>query len=166
MALLTIVNILKLMMAMTMMMMLIMVMMMMMKRMMRMMRMMWMLLLMMIMMIMMMMMVMSRRRSRIEVWLSSYIILWGRIYFVITVTSQWARWRLKSPASPLFAQPFIQAQIKENIKAPRHWALCGEYSLHKWPITRKVFCIWWRHHVHALTFMLVWLISLSKRDSL
>ena len=26
----------------------------------------------------------------------------------------------KSPASLLFAQPFIQAQIKENIKAPRH----------------------------------------------
>ena len=45
-------------------------------------------------------------------------------YFVyllghITVTSQWARCRLKTPASPLFTQPFIQAQIKENIKAPR-----------------------------------------------
>ena len=25
----------------------------------------------------------------------------------------------------IFAQPFIQAQIKENIKAPRHWPLCG-----------------------------------------
>ena len=28
-------------------------------------------------------------------------------------------WRLKSPASPLFTQPFNQAQIKENIKTPR-----------------------------------------------
>ena len=28
--------------------------------------------------------------------------------------------RLKSPASPLFAQPFIKEEIKENIKAPRH----------------------------------------------
>ena len=37
----------------------------------------------------------------------------------ITVTSWWARWRLKSPASRLFTQPFIQAQIKENIKALR-----------------------------------------------
>ena len=35
----------------------------------------------------------------------------------------WVRWRLKSPASPLFTQTFIQAQIKENIKAPRHWPL-------------------------------------------
>ena len=26
------------------------------------------------------------------------------------------RWRLKSPASPFFTQPFIQAQIKETIK--------------------------------------------------
>ena len=33
----------------------------------------------------------------------------------ITVKSQWARWRLKSPASRLFTQPAIQAQIKENI---------------------------------------------------
>ena len=24
--------------------------------------------------------------------------------------------------------PFIQAQIKENIKAPRHWPLCGEFT--------------------------------------
>ena len=34
-----------------------------------------------------------------------------------------ARWRLKSPASRLFTQPFIQAQVKENIKAPHHWPL-------------------------------------------
>ena len=27
----------------------------------------------------------------------------------ITITSKWARWRLKSPASRLFTQPFIQA---------------------------------------------------------
>ena len=32
-------------------------------------------------------------------------------------------------------------QIKENIKAPRHWPLCGESvnSPHKWPVTRKMF---------------------------
>ena len=28
----------------------------------------------------------------------------------------------------LFTQPFIQTQIKENIKAPRHWPLCGEFT--------------------------------------
>ena len=35
---------------------------------------------------------------------------------------------LKSPASWLFTQPFIQAQIKENIKALRYWPLCGEFT--------------------------------------
>ena len=24
--------------------------------------------------------------------------------------------------------PFIQTQMKENIKAPRHWPLCGEFT--------------------------------------
>ena len=48
----------------------------------------------------------------------------------ITMTSKWARWRLKSPASRLFTQPFIQAQIKENIKAPRHRPLCDRWIPH------------------------------------
>ena len=43
----------------------------------------------------------------------------------ITLAVQWSRWRLKSPVSRLFAQPFVQAEIKENIKAPRHWSLWG-----------------------------------------
>ena len=46
------------------------------------------------------------------------------VLHIITMTLKWARWRLKSPASRLFTQPFIQAQIKENIKAPRHLPLC------------------------------------------
>ena len=63
----------------------------------------------------------------------------------ITVTSLWARWRIKSPVSRLFTQAFIQTQIKENIKAPRHWPLCGEFigdrwiPPHKWPVPRKMF---------------------------
>ena len=32
-------------------------------------------------------------------------------------------------------EPFIQAKIKENIKAPRHWPLWGEFSGDRW-ITR------------------------------
>ena len=28
----------------------------------------------------------------------------------------------------LFIQPFIQAQIKENFKAPCHWPLWGEFT--------------------------------------
>ena len=31
-----------------------------------------------------------------------------------------------------FTQPFIQTQIKENIKAPRHWPLCGEFTGDRW----------------------------------
>ena len=50
----------------------------------------------------------------------------------ITVTSEWARWRLKSPTSPLFTQPFIRVQIKENIKAQRHSPLCGEFTGDRW----------------------------------
>ena len=50
----------------------------------------------------------------------------------ITMTSQWARWRLKSPASRLFTQVFIQTQIKENIKALRHWPLWGEFTGDRW----------------------------------
>ena len=51
----------------------------------------------------------------------------------------------KSPASWLFTQPLIQAQINQNIKAPRHWPFVrGIHRLpvnspHKWPVTRKIF---------------------------
>ena len=40
--------------------------------------------------------------------------------------------RLKSPASWLSIQPFVQAQVKENIKAPRHWPLWGEFTGDRW----------------------------------
>ena len=58
---------------------------------------------------------------------------------------------LKSPASRLFTQPFIQAQIKENIKAPRHRPLCGEFTGSRWFPRKgasyaKNVSIWWRHH--------------------
>ena len=58
----------------------------------------------------------------------------------------------KAPASRLFTRPFIQAQIKENIKAPRHWPLCGEFTGHRWIPPQRVssaenISIWWRHHV-------------------
>ena len=50
------------------------------------------------------------------------------IYVTITKTSQWARWLLKSPDSRLFTQLYIQAKVEENIKAPCHWPLCGEFT--------------------------------------
>ena len=38
----------------------------------------------------------------------------------------------KSPASRLFTQQFIQTQIKEKIKAPRHWPLCRKFTGDRW----------------------------------
>ena len=84
------------------------------------------------------------------VYASSYISLDQEALNIWTILAQlrpWtlrARYRLKSAASPLFTQPFIQTQIKENIKAPRHWPLGGIHrgpvnSPHKWPATRKMF---------------------------
>ena len=55
----------------------------------------------------------------------------------ITVTSQWARWRPKLPASRLFTQPFFHSHIKESIKALRHWPLWGEFTGDRWiPCTK------------------------------
>ena len=72
----------------------------------------------------------------------------------ITMTAWWPRWRLKSPASRLFTQPFIQGQIKENIKASRHWSLCevaGEFPLQRASNAENV-SIWWRHHASTLIY--------------
>ena len=51
----------------------------------------------------------------------------------------------------LFTEPFIQTQIKENMKAPRHWLLCGEFTgTGEFPAQRASYAknvsIWWRHH--------------------
>ena len=61
-----------------------------------------------------------------------------------------------------FTQPFIQTQIKETIKAPRHWPLCGEFTgPGEFPTQRASYAenvsIWWRHHVEmADSDGLVW----------
>ena len=56
----------------------------------------------------------------------------------------------------LFAQPFVWAQIKKNIKALRHWPLWGEFTGARWiPSQRgsnaENVSIWWRHHVQIRT---------------
>ena len=63
----------------------------------------------------------------------------------------WPQWRLNSQAWRLFTQAFIQAQIKENIKAPRHWPLCGEFTgtsefSAQMASNKENVSIWWRHH--------------------
>ena len=52
--------------------------------------------------------------------------------------------------SVVCSTPFVKAQMKEHIKAPRHWPLRGES---RWPLgsPQKVsnaqnVSIWWRHH--------------------
>ena len=50
---------------------------------------------------------------------------------IITVTSKCVSWRLKSTACRVFAQPFVQAHIKENIKDTCYGHLCG---VHQWPV--------------------------------
>ena len=45
----------------------------------------------------------------------------------------------------------FKAQIRENIKALRHWPLCGEFTGGRWIPRRKAsnaenVSIWWRHH--------------------
>ena len=52
----------------------------------------------------------------------------------------------------IFAQPFVQAHMKENIKAPRHWSLWGEAtgapvdSPHKRASNAENVSVWWRFH--------------------
>ena len=85
--------------------------------------------------------------------------IWGTcewLFLSITMTSKYTQWRLKSPALRLFTQLFIRAQIKENIKAPRHWHCAGNS-----PVTGEFppqmasnadnVSIWWRHHAEIYT---------------
>ena len=68
----------------------------------------------------------------------------------ITVTSYWARWRLKSPPSQLFTQPFILFRRRSRkIQAPRYWPLCGELTRDRWiPPTE---CPWRGKCFHLMT---------------
>ena len=55
----------------------------------------------------------------------------------------------------MFTQRFIQAQIKKNIKAPRHWPLCetGEFPT-QMASNEENASIWWRYHVfNVIIFM-------------
>ena len=97
-----------------------------------------------------------------HVYKTTKISIWIKLAMqcnLITMTSQWPRRCLKSPASWLFTQSFIRAQIKENIKAPRHWPLCGEFTgTGEFPAQRasnaENVSIWWRHHANVRTMAL------------
>ena len=50
----------------------------------------------------------------------------------ITLTSLWPRWRLKSPASRLFTQPFIQTQIKKKHRSSASLAFVWGIHRNRW----------------------------------
>ena len=69
----------------------------------------------------------------------------------ITMTSWWVRWRLKSPASRLFTQPFIQGTNKRKHQSSASLAFVR--GIHRWPANSphkrssnaESVSIWWRH---------------------
>ena len=79
-------------------------------------------------------------KTRATVKCLHFLMLWHwRVgCYCHVVTSEWAPWRrLKSPASRWFAQPFVQVQIKENIKAPRHRPFWRDFTGDRWiPLTK------------------------------
>ena len=60
------------------------------------------------------------------------VYLYHSLLYSLYLAKTTSQWRLKSSASSLYTQPFIQEEIKENIKAPRHWPLCGESTVDRW----------------------------------
>ena len=85
--------------------------------------------------------------------LSFYSLICIRHVIVITVTSQRVRWRLKLPASLMFAEPFVQAQVKDTLKFSVNGLCEGKSPMTEitdFPAQRasdaeNVF-IWWCHH--------------------
>ena len=78
---------------------------------------------------------------------------------VIRMMPKWARWRLKSPASRLFTQPFIQGADQRKhqssaslafVRGIHRWPM---NSPHKWPVTRKMF------PVEYVIMVMAWLMS-------
>ena len=72
---------------------------------------------------------------------------------IITMTSYWAWRRLKSQASRIFTQTFIQAQMHER-KHQSSASLVFVRGIHRWPVNSphkkasnaENTSIWWRHY--------------------
>ena len=62
-----------------------------------------------------------------------------------TVMSSWPRWRLKSPASRLFTQPFIRRRSKKTTGfCAGNSPVTGEFPA-QMASNAANGCIWWRH---------------------
>ena len=53
-------------------------------------------------------------------------------FFVVSNNNDNALDGVSDHQPQLFTQPFIRAQINENMKALRHWPLCGEFTRDRW----------------------------------
>ena len=106
-------------------------------------------------------------------WLNAHWFSIGVSLIVVNFLSKWGHWchygdiimvpiASKSPASPLFTQPFIQAQIRENIKAPSHGPLCGEFTGDR--LIPRTNGQWFRKCFHLLTSSCVSFPSLFARQ--
>ena len=91
------------------------------------------------------------------IWLTWYNIHFHIYPVLITMTSQWARWRLKSPASRLFTllNCLFRPRSKKTSKL-RVTGLCagsspgtGEFPA-KMASNAENVSIWWRQHVPSL----------------
>ena len=65
--------------------------------------------------------------------------MWIPIPVRLRLCNEWGRWRPlrwrhngRDSVSGFFAQSFIQTQIKENIKVPRHWPMCAKFTGDRW----------------------------------
>ena len=61
----------------------------------------------------------------------------GGYIFAITVSHNKRDGVSNRQRLDMFAEPFVQAKFKENVKAPRHWSLWGESTDDRWiPFSR------------------------------
>ena len=79
-------------------------------------------------------------------------------YFTKTPSSR----HLSSPASRLFAQQFVEADIKRNIKASYNWPLCSNPTVtDRFPTQNasnaKIVYISWHHHLLRLLKLHSWI---------
>ena len=85
-------------------------------------------------------------------------------HLIITVTSQWARWLFKSPASRLFTQVYSGAD-QRKFEAPRHWPeenspMTGEFPAQRASNADKN-SIWCRRHDKFQTQ--IWVSSMEGK---
>ena len=89
-----------------------------------------------------------------QVWIF-ILSFWTRVICNhITVTSQWARWRFKSPALRLFTQPLFRRRLKKTSKlCVTGLCACNSPVTGKFPAqmasNAENDSIWWRHHAEA-----------------